>query len=63
MASGYFSCLSYEYASSVFSEEYERLQAAQLLSISFQWACFLAVLTALVGVIGDNTYVEQNHHS
>ena len=59
VASGYFCCLSYEFAAAQFKEEYQRQQAAQMLSLSFQWACFLAVFVAFITVlVYDHVYLR-----
>ena len=49
--SGYFNSLTYEFAANMFSEEWRRLQGAQVLSVTFQQACLSAVISATIIVV------------
>jgi O-antigen/teichoic acid export membrane protein len=63
MFSGYFSCCLYELAAAQFSAESDRSFAGQLMSTSFQWACFLAVAVALLIVVLDDIFADNlDHH-
>jgi hypothetical protein len=48
--SGYLNCLTYEYSSEVFKEDWQRLVAAQYLNLTFQKACTFGVATAITVV-------------
>lgn len=50
-SSGYLNCLTYEYASAAFSDEWSRVIAAQQLNLTFQKACTCAVSVALCVLI------------
>jgi hypothetical protein len=50
-SSGYLNCLTYEYASAAFDDEWSRVIAAQQLNLTFQKACTWAVLVALCVLI------------
>jgi hypothetical protein len=50
-SSGYLNCLTYEYASAAFEDEWSRVIAAQQLNLTFQKACTWAVLMALCVLI------------
>ena len=45
--SGYLNCLTYEYASAAFDDEWSRVIAAQQLNLTFQQACTWAVAFAM----------------
>jgi len=62
MFSGYFSCCLYELAARQFEQESDRSFAGQLMSTSFQWACFLAVMVALLIVVLDDVYSDNLEH-
>jgi hypothetical protein len=47
MTSGYFNCLTYDYAGKAFADEWERVLASQYLNLTFHRACSSAVLTAI----------------
>lgn len=55
VSSGYFNSLTYEYAANQFSDELKRFQGAQILSVTFQQACFFAVVTATIILVIINT--------
>jgi hypothetical protein len=64
-SSGYLNCLTYEYASAAFEDEWSRVIAAQQLNLTFQKACTCAVVVALcvlifVDVIKDALGIHFN---
>lgn len=60
--SGYFSCCLYELASKEFEQETDRSFAGQLMSTTFQWACFLAVIVALMMVLINDAIADSMGH-
>jgi hypothetical protein len=48
--SGYLNCLTYEYAAASFTDDWQRLVAAQYLNLTFQKACAIGVSVA-IGIV------------
>ena len=51
MTSGYFNCLTYDYAGKSFTDEWERVLASQYLNLTFHRACSSAVVTAITLIL------------